>query len=297
MAWHCIFGSAFENVTLNIEKYVSGSYCYLINKCSPCYKLWYIFSNLHVHISEEACMNLKIKHRLLIFNFKQPIRICLKHQPSHQSVPRTAPHLPESHTLNGNILISTRALIAIFVFFQLLCCWTVCSPHFMDRNHEYKLCYITHFDKLVWHKSRACVGVCWSCVCSGVQQFLHFINNSTMLHPLKMVLFWFFAFLFYFICKFFSPKFCMLFNINMALSMHAIPWILVPGLRKKNLSPGAVETEVRGISGVDLFGVSDAVVKHVLEVSNLLYFVFSVALILIFCNLCGKWNIYSAVLG
>lgn len=44
--------------------------------------------------------------------------------------------------------------------------------------------------------------------------------------------------------------------------------MLVPGLRKKNLSPGAVETEVRGISGVDLFGASDAVVKHVLEVSG-----------------------------
>ena len=44
--------------------------------------------------------------------------------------------------------------------------------------------------------------------------------------------------------------------------------MLVPGLRKKNLSPGAVETEVRGISGVDLFGASDAVVKHVLEVSS-----------------------------
>lgn len=42
--------------------------------------------------------------------------------------------------------------------------------------------------------------------------------------------------------------------------------MLVPGLRKKNLSPGAVETDVRGITGVDLFGVSDAVVKHVLEV-------------------------------
>lgn len=40
----------------------------------------------------------------------------------------------------------------------------------------------------------------------------------------------------------------------------------VPGLRKKNLSPGAVETDVRGITGVDLFGASDAVVKHVLEV-------------------------------
>lgn len=44
--------------------------------------------------------------------------------------------------------------------------------------------------------------------------------------------------------------------------------MLVPGLRKKNLSPGAVETEVRGITGVDLFGASDAVVKHVLEVSG-----------------------------
>uniref|UniRef100_A0A8C6WJ02 Coatomer protein complex, subunit alpha n=1 Tax=Neogobius melanostomus TaxID=47308 RepID=A0A8C6WJ02_9GOBI len=39
----------------------------------------------------------------------------------------------------------------------------------------------------------------------------------------------------------------------------------ISGLRKKNLSPGAGETEVRGISGVDLFGASDAVVKHVLE--------------------------------
>lgn len=49
---------------------------------------------------------------------------------------------------------------------------------------------------------------------------------------------------------------------------------MVPGLRKKNLSPGAVETEVRGISGVDLFGASDAVVKHVLEVrSNFVAFV------------------------
>ncbi|ETE64794.1 Coatomer subunit alpha, partial [Ophiophagus hannah] len=37
-------------------------------------------------------------------------------------------------------------------------------------------------------------------------------------------------------------------------------------LRKKNLSPGVVESEVRGITGVDLFGTTDAVVKHVLEV-------------------------------
>lgn len=43
--------------------------------------------------------------------------------------------------------------------------------------------------------------------------------------------------------------------------------MMVPGLRKKNLSPGAVETDVRGITGVDLFGASDAVVKHVLEVN------------------------------
>ncbi|XP_052405076.1 coatomer subunit alpha [Carassius gibelio] len=39
----------------------------------------------------------------------------------------------------------------------------------------------------------------------------------------------------------------------------------ISGLRKKNLSPGSVDTDVRGISGVDLFGGSDAVVKHVLE--------------------------------
>uniref|UniRef100_A0A8C1XBG9 Coatomer protein complex, subunit alpha n=1 Tax=Cyprinus carpio TaxID=7962 RepID=A0A8C1XBG9_CYPCA len=39
----------------------------------------------------------------------------------------------------------------------------------------------------------------------------------------------------------------------------------ISGLRKKNLSPGAVDSDVRGISGVDLFGASDAVVKHVLE--------------------------------
>eukprot|EP00061_Rhincodon_typus_P007565 g29391.t1 len=41
-----------------------------------------------------------------------------------------------------------------------------------------------------------------------------------------------------------------------------VPWCC---LRKKNLSPGAVESDVRGISGVDLFGTTDAVVKHVLE--------------------------------
>lgn len=63
--------------------------------------------------------------------------------------------------------------------------------------------------------------------------------------------------------------------------------MLVPGLRKKNLSPGAVETEVRGISGVDLFGVSDAVVKHVLEVNTLLCFVYSVVLIFIIWILSG----------
>lgn len=69
--------------------------------------------------------------------------------------------------------------------------------------------------------------------------------------------------------------------MNVALSVHACDALmLIPGLRKKNLSPGAVETEVRGISGVDLFGVSDAVVKHVLEVSALIYFVYSVVLIL-----------------
>uniref|UniRef100_A0A8C4XDQ3 Coatomer subunit alpha n=1 Tax=Erpetoichthys calabaricus TaxID=27687 RepID=A0A8C4XDQ3_ERPCA len=39
----------------------------------------------------------------------------------------------------------------------------------------------------------------------------------------------------------------------------------ISGLRKKNLSPGAVDTEVRGLTGVDLFGATDAVVKHVLE--------------------------------
>lgn len=32
------------------------------------------------------------------------------------------------------------------------------------------------------------------------------------------------------------------------------------------MSPGAVESDVRGITGVDLFGTTDAVVKHVLEV-------------------------------
>lgn len=55
-----------------------------------------------------------------------------------------------------------------------------------------------------------------------------------------------------------------------SLCLYLCPvWHVAPGgsgLRKKNLSPGAVETEVRGISGVDLFGASDAVVKHVLEV-------------------------------
>lgn len=56
--------------------------------------------------------------------------------------------------------------------------------------------------------------------------------------------------------------------------------MMVPGLRKKNLSPGAVETEVRGISSVDLFGASDAVVKHVLEVS-------------IDCNVCLQCGNYK----
>lgn len=32
---------------------------------------------------------------------------------------------------------------------------------------------------------------------------------------------------------------------------------------------------MRGISGVDLFGVSDAVVKHVLEVSTHIFFLFN----------------------
>lgn len=44
---------------------------------------------------------------------------------------------------------------------------------------------------------------------------------------------------------------------------------------------------MRGISGVDLFGVSDAVVKHVLEVSTVLYFVYSIASIFTFSILSG----------
>lgn len=37
------------------------------------------------------------------------------------------------------------------------------------------------------------------------------------------------------------------------------------GLRKKNLFFGVVELDVRGIIGVDLFGIIDVVVKYVLE--------------------------------
>lgn len=57
--------------------------------------------------------------------------------------------------------------------------------------------------------------------------------------------------------------------------------MLVPGLRKKNLSPGAVETDVRGITGVDLFGVSDAVVKHVLEVKMITNYIIIIIIITI----------------
>ncbi|XP_032833195.1 coatomer subunit alpha [Petromyzon marinus] len=40
----------------------------------------------------------------------------------------------------------------------------------------------------------------------------------------------------------------------------------ISGLRKKNLNPGSSgDAELRSISGVDLFGAADAVVKHVLE--------------------------------
>lgn len=163
-----------------------------------------------------------------------------------------------------------------------------------------------YFDKLVLNESRACVGVCWSCVCSGVQQFSHGINNSPMLLPLKMILFLFIYFLLviYFPCRFFPfLTVGILCNTNMALSMHAMPWILVPGLRKKNLSPGAVETEVRGISGVDLFGVSDAVVKHVLEVSthfflfNSLNFYVLDSVSLMKYILCGSGIIYWTLLS
>lgn len=109
-----------------------------------------------------------------------------------------------------------------------------------------------------------------------------------------LFLFIHFLLVIYFTCRFFSLRIVgMLFiNTNMALSMHAMPWILVPGLRKKNLSPGAVETEVRGISGVDLFGVSDAVVKHVLEVSTLFFFIYSITLIFMF-GFCQPNEIYS----
>lgn len=233
-------------------------------------------------------MNLKIKQRPLIPNFHQPIRICLKHQPSHQSAPRTAPHPPESHTLSGNILISIRVPSVISVFLQLFCCWTVCSPHyFMGRNHEYKLCLIKK--QTSWCRIRAeLVLVFVDPVCD--QKFSSSPTSliiPAMLLSLKIILFWFF-YLYSILCVDFSLQVVvMLFNMNMALSMHAIAWILVPGLRKKNLSPGAVETEVRGISGVDLFGVSDAVVKHVLEVSTFLYIFYSIALVFTFWILSG----------
>ena len=42
-----------------------------------------------------------------------------------------------------------------------------------------------------------------------------------------------------------------------------------PGLRKKTVAPGAggLDEHLRNPSGTDLFGSSDAVVKHLLEVS------------------------------
>lgn len=41
----------------------------------------------------------------------------------------------------------------------------------------------------------------------------------------------------------------------------------IPGLRKKNVSPGpsSIEDRLRATGQTDLFGMSDAVVKHVLE--------------------------------
>ena len=47
--------------------------------------------------------------------------------------------------------------------------------------------------------------------------------------------------------------------------------ILVPtGLRKKTVAPGAsgFDTHMRNPGSTDLFGPSDAVVKHILEVSG-----------------------------
>lgn len=45
----------------------------------------------------------------------------------------------------------------------------------------------------------------------------------------------------------------------------------ISGLRKKTVAPGAggIEDHVRGSGGTDLFGTTDAIVKHVLEVCDI----------------------------
>ena len=47
----------------------------------------------------------------------------------------------------------------------------------------------------------------------------------------------------------------------------------VSGLRKKTVAPGSsgLDEHLRNPGGTDLFGTSDAIVKHVLEVKCLLY--------------------------
>lgn len=61
-------------------------------------------------------------------------------------------------------------------------------------------------------------------------------------------------------------EFCSILSLTSCSAPALFTLTFREGLRKKNLSPGAVESDVRGITGVDLFGTTDAVVKHVLEV-------------------------------
>lgn len=53
------------------------------------------------------------------------------------------------------------------------------------------------------------------------------------------------------------------------------PWnFLIPGLRKKTVAPGAsgLEEHLKTPGHTDLFGQSDAIVKHVLEVQDFSWF-------------------------
>ena len=58
---------------------------------------------------------------------------------------------------------------------------------------------------------------------------------------------------------------CLLVIVNMLCRLPCLRGLL--GLRKKNMSPGAtsLEDHLKGPGATELFGQSDAIVKHVLE--------------------------------